>query len=140
MNLKIRQIFLEHANRVFTTPAQDPIVKEGTMIDWARVRELRDEIGEEEFREVVTLFLDEMELSLSRLEPNPTAQRAESDLHFLKGSSLNLGFSDLASLCQRGEQAAAAGAPSTVTPEEVRRLYSASKAEFMAQMPTQLGV
>ena len=27
-----------------TTPAQDPIVKEVTIIDWARVRELRDEI------------------------------------------------------------------------------------------------
>jgi len=140
MNRKIRQILPGHANHVFTSRVQGASVKEVAMIDWARVRELRDEIGEEEFREVVTLFLDEMETSLSRLEPNATAQRAESDLHFLKGSSLNLGFSDLASLCQRGERAAATGAPETVTPEEVRRLYSASKAEFMAQMPAQLGV
>ena len=31
------------------------------MIDWKRVRELRDEIGEEDFSEVVDLFLEEVE-------------------------------------------------------------------------------
>lgn len=100
------------------------------MIDWKRMETLRAEIGEEDLDEVVTLFLEEVEEVLDRL-PNPaSAKQRESDLHFLKGSALNLGFTDLAAACQRDEARAARG--ETVDPDPIIRLYSASKRAFRA--------
>ena len=37
------------------------------MIEWDRVAELRDEVGAEDFAEVVELFLDEVEATLARI-------------------------------------------------------------------------
>ena len=62
------------------------------MIDWSRVDDLRDEVGDEDFREVVDLFLDEVDEVIERMKHHPTHSSIEKDLHFLKGSSLNLGF------------------------------------------------
>lgn len=72
------------------------------MIDWLRMSELRDEIGQEGFDEVVDVFLEEAEEVVARLlhAPVPT----QEDLHFLKGSALNLGFVSVAQLCQDGER------------------------------------
>jgi HPt (histidine-containing phosphotransfer) domain-containing protein len=55
----------------------------------------------------------------------------ESLLHFLKGSALNLGFSDLALLCQTGERLAAQGDISTDL-NQIRAVYAASKMAFTA--------
>ena len=37
------------------------------MIDWARVSELRDEVGAEDFDEVVELFLEEVDEAIAAL-------------------------------------------------------------------------
>jgi HPt (histidine-containing phosphotransfer) domain-containing protein len=79
------------------------------VIDWDRVAALRAEIGEADFGEIVEMFLcesDEVIARLRRGRPDPTL---EAELHFLKGSALNLGFRLLADLCSKGERAAAAG-------------------------------
>ena len=78
------------------------------MINWDRVDELRSEIGEDGFAEVVELFLDEVETTVMRL-PSLPAAALEASLHFLKGSAWNLGFRDFGALCQDGERKAAAG-------------------------------
>lgn len=72
------------------------------MIDWLRMSELREEIGQDGFDEVVDVFLEEAEEVVARLlqAPFPTHE----DLHFLKGSALNLGFVAVAQLCQDGER------------------------------------
>ena len=108
------------------------------MINWDRVIELRDEIGADDFQEVVDLFLDEVEATLAGLQEATAVSEVESILHFLKGSALNLGFSGLAALCQAGESAAAQGDVSQVDREEVLRLYTASKSEFIAQLTDRL--
>lgn len=72
------------------------------MIDWERVAELQEEVGTEDFYEVVELFFEEVEEALDRLVTQNVAT-AES-LHFLKGSALNLGFEELAALCKVAEQ------------------------------------
>ena len=59
------------------------------------------------------------------------ARSLESLLHFLKGSALNLGFSDLALLCQTGERLAAQGEISTDL-NQIRAVYAASKMAFTA--------
>ncbi len=106
------------------------------MIDWARVAELRDEIGPEDFSEVLELFLSEVENAIDLLEGatgNPIV--TEEQMHFLKGASLNLGFADLAALCQRGERAAAQGDAGAIPPGGVRETFEASKLAFEKDFP-----
>ena len=79
------------------------------MIDWDRVAELRDEIGEESFNEVIDLFLTEADEVILRLRPDADPKSLESDCHFLKGAALNLGFKTLAAQCQLRETQAAKG-------------------------------
>lgn len=102
------------------------------MIDWERVAELRDEIGEAGFSEVLELFLDEVEAVVMRLGSRP--EKLEDDLHFLKGSAWNLGFASFGASCQNGERRAATGCGAEVDISEVIATYSASKKAFMARV------
>lgn len=101
------------------------------MIDWERVEELRDEVGAADFGEVVELFLEEVEEVLARLRVAPEPARLEEDLHFLKGSALNLGFATFSDLCQAGEKAAANGHAAQVDLAEILGAYEHSKPEFL---------
>jgi len=74
------------------------------MIDWARVDELRSEIGEDGFLEVAALFVEEIAKVIESLRPGMDSNALKSDLHFVKGSAVNLGFADLAGLCAAGER------------------------------------
>lgn len=100
------------------------------MIDWGRVRELRDEIGAEDFAEVVQLFLEETDEVAERLGSHMPENDVESALHFLKGSALNLGFKDLANLCQAGEKAAALSKFDVIDLNQVVAIYERSKTAF----------
>lgn len=103
------------------------------MIDWDRLRELRSEIGKDEFAEVAAMFLDEADEVVGRLSRTMTARELENTLHFLKGSALNLGFAALAHLCQDGERRAATG-DTAIDVEAVRAAYFASKTALTAGM------
>ncbi len=98
------------------------------MIDWERVNELRDEVGTEDFKEVVELFLEEVEEVIERLRSGPDPSRLEEDFHFLKGSALNLGFAALGDICQQGEKR-----PDSVNLSDVFETYGASKKEFLSE-------
>ena len=99
------------------------------MIDWERVKELRGEIGADDFAEVVEMFLQEADEAVTRLSPALTAKAMEADLHFLKGAALNLGFVALSGLCQDGERRAAGGS-TKVDLDSVAQVYRASKTAF----------
>jgi len=101
------------------------------MIDWDRVGSLRTEIGADDFAEVVDLFLEEVEEVIARLEAAPDPSRYEEDLHFLKGSALNLGFSALSDTCHDGERRAATGQAESVDIASLIRLYRASRTSFI---------
>lgn len=98
------------------------------MIDWTRISELRTEIGTEDFDEVVEIFLDEVDAAMDALGSDPSA--LETQLHFLKGSALNLGFAGFATLCQDGENRARDG-DGGVDLAEVRASYAASRDAFL---------
>lgn len=100
------------------------------MIDWERVRELRDEIGASDFADVVQLFLEETDEIAEKIVSNLPESEVESALHFLKGSALNLGFKDLANLCQIGEKAAAMGQHDKIDLNKVVAIYERSKTAF----------
>lgn len=97
------------------------------MIDWARVNDLRSEIGKEDFLEVVNLFLEEADEVVDALSGGPDLPQVESRLHFLKGSALNLGLTDLAALCQSGERSAAMGSSASVNLQQVAVVYQTSR-------------
>jgi histidine phosphotransfer protein HptB len=97
------------------------------MIDWKRVDELREEIGADGFAEVADMFLEEADQAVRTLVAGLPPDQVEGQLHFLKGSALNLGLSDLAAICQDGERKAAAGLGGSVDLAEVARVYQHSR-------------
>ncbi len=105
------------------------------MIDWSRVTELRDEIGAEDFGEVVEIFLEEVETVLDKLRAGDRNE-LEQNLHFLKGSALNLGFEQFSTLCQDGERLSSQGQSDGVDLPAVVTLYETSKTNFLTEMET----
>ncbi|MBW6416267.1 Hpt domain-containing protein [Celeribacter sp. PS-C1] len=101
------------------------------MIDWNRVEELRDEVGSDDFEEVVELFLEEVDEAITRMQTQPDDSRLEQDLHFLKGSSLNLGFAAFSTLCFEGETAARQGKTERIDLPKIFNSYAESRAEFL---------
>ncbi|MEN9061249.1 Hpt domain-containing protein [Ponticoccus litoralis] len=109
------------------------------MIDWARVEALVDEVGAEDFGEIVDLFLTEVDTAVAGLEAagdNPVL--LAEHMHFLKGAALNLGFDALARACQKGETAAAMNAPQAVTAAELQEIYNQSRGVFERDLPGKL--
>ena len=103
------------------------------MIDWKRVEELRDEIGADGFAEVADMFLDEAEEAVAALLAGLPDDKVEGQLHFLKGSALNLGLSDLAKICHDGERRAALG-HGGVDATQVAAVYRTSRAQLLARL------
>ena len=79
------------------------------MICWNRVQELKEEVGEDDFTEIVSLFLEETEAALGQLKAATDAEDIAALLHSLKGSALNLGFEEMSRLCNDGTGASAGG-------------------------------
>lgn len=77
------------------------------MIDWDRVTELQDEIGEEDFIEVGRMFIAEMQEKLEAMGELPAP--GTEDYHYLRGSAANLGLAEFADLCGTAEAAAKSG-------------------------------
>ncbi|MCP3972512.1 MAG: Hpt domain-containing protein [Rhodobacteraceae bacterium] len=107
------------------------------MIDWDRVGELRDEIGVDDFLEVVELFLEEVDEVIERMCNSPDPGQYEDDLHFVKGCALNLGFGSLAALCADGETRSAAGDCGSVDIPAVVANYRESKHQFLMQLASE---
>lgn len=96
------------------------------MIDWSRVEELRRDFGEDDFAEIVVLFLSEVQERLAMMATQPSSEPSE-DYHFLKGSAANLGFERLYQACSSAERDGDGGG--------VRKLcdiFEASKTEFLS--------
>lgn len=98
------------------------------IVNWARVAELTEEIGAEDFGEVVEIFLEECDGTAARLGASTSL---EADLHFLRGAAMNLGLDAMAAACQAGERAAAEGREAEVDRGALVRLYDASRAQFL---------
>ncbi|PVA10754.1 histidine kinase [Pelagivirga sediminicola] len=102
------------------------------MIDWARITELRDEIGADDFCDVVVLFLEEVEEEICQLRDGCETAQLEARLHMLKGSALNLGFRTFSEFCQRAETAAANGQHAQIDMPATLASFDASKTAFLS--------
>jgi len=101
------------------------------MIDWQRVICLRDEIGEDDFAEIVPIFIEEVSEITEKIRENVARSDLEEDLHCLKGSAVNLGFAEFADLCHKGESMAAKGAADSVDVVAILASFDASRAAFL---------
>lgn len=101
------------------------------MIDWERVRELREDVGDSEFRPILELFLDEIETIVFRLVGNRAAQMPD-DFHFLTGCARNLGFRGFGDLCEELEGLAQQNRLTRQRIEAALDVYSASKQAFVS--------
>lgn len=103
----------------------------GVMIDWKRVEELRGEIGADGFAEVADMFLEEADQAVKAMLAGLPTVEMEGQVHFLKGSALNLGFADLAAICQDAERKAAAGYGALVDAARIAAVYQASRKQLL---------
>ncbi len=102
------------------------------MIDWTRVASLKAETGDEDFEEIVLLFIEEVSEITDRLRENINLCSLEEDLHCLKGSAINLGFAEFSDLCSIGESMSAKGKGTAVDMAEILASFDRSKQAFLA--------
>ncbi|KPQ06912.1 MAG: putative kinase [Rhodobacteraceae bacterium HLUCCA12] len=103
------------------------------MIDWTQVDEMKLEMGTG-FNEVVSMFLDEVGEVIARLESGADPETLGADLHFLKGATLNLGFSDFADMCESGERLVQQDRGDAVDIDALLVCYRASREVFCARL------
>jgi HPt (histidine-containing phosphotransfer) domain-containing protein len=101
-------------------------------MNWARVDELRSEVGSDAFAEVMDLFLEETDDMAKRLSAAADPATLGDDLHFMKGAALNLGFDELADACRDAEHTLRDAGAGAVDLTSVLRAYADCKAELMA--------
>lgn len=104
------------------------------MIDWDRVHALREEVGPEDFEEVVELFLEEVDAEIEMLADVAQGAPLGEKLHFLKGSALSLGFARFSAICQQNEARIASDPHAAVDIDGLKGLYAASRSEFLADL------
>ncbi|MHC0052054.1 Hpt domain-containing protein [Actibacterium sp. D379-3] len=110
------------------------------MIEWNRVAELKKEVGADAFDEVVDLFLEEVEEVIARLRGTTDRTNLTDDLHFLKGSALNLGFEAFATQCGADEKRAARQGVDSVDLVALVDCYMRSREKFLAGLDAVLAV
>lgn len=99
------------------------------MVNWDRISELREEVGEDDLEEVVSLFFEEVEEVLATLDiAAPT--ELPGHLHFLKGSALNIGFAAVSNRCQAEEARLKENPEAACDIKGIQADYSASKSEL----------
>lgn len=102
------------------------------MINQTRLETLKEEIGEDDFAEVLEMFIEEVEDVIGRLKTDPDPAEFEADLHFLKSSALNLGFDAMSQICGTGEKEAAQGHFDPAGLTQVFETFAASKSELQS--------
>lgn len=104
------------------------------MIDRARLTELKNEMGEDDFDEVAEIFLEEMAETLDALIASTTAA-SPADFHALRGSASNLGFTGFAAACSEAEKRCQSG--DDVDLVQLVALFRASVAAAADDLPLQ---
>lgn len=105
------------------------------MIDWNRVAELREEVGPEDFAEVVDLFLQEVDEEIQKLSTMMPQDGLSEKLHFLKGGALSLGFSEFSSLCATAEAALTRNPAAAFDIDPLHQSYQSARRVFLSDLP-----
>lgn len=100
------------------------------MLNMSRISDLKEEVGEDDFAEVIGIFFEEVEEVLEEL-PQATGEGLAEKLHFLKGSALNLGLDTVGNLCRQAEVLVRDDPTSIPNIEEILKAYESSKAQLV---------
>lgn len=109
------------------------------MIDWNRVAQLREEVGPEDFAEVVDIFLQEVDEEIENLSSTPPGAGLSEKLHFLKGSALSLGFEEFSALCETGEAALTSDPDASFDVQRLFSSYQSARERFLSDLPGKFG-
>ena len=101
------------------------------MLNMSRIEELKAEVGVNDFIEVVELFCEEVEEILDALKDAKGSSLPEQ-LHFLKGSALNIGLDAVSTLCRQEELRLSADPNAVPDIVSIRAAYEASKGELFS--------
>jgi HPt (histidine-containing phosphotransfer) domain-containing protein len=101
------------------------------MLNRSRIDELREEVGEDGFAEVLDLFCEEVEEVLAGLPEVPAPELPER-LHFLKGSAINIGMEQVGDLCRTAEERIRADPASKPDLAAIRSAYDRSRKALAA--------
>ncbi|MFD1807811.1 Hpt domain-containing protein [Gemmobacter lanyuensis] len=101
------------------------------MIDWQRVAELEEEVGQDGLCEVITLFLEETDEVMARLSTDAAPQQLGRDLHFLKEVRSTLACGHLHN-CARRRAALRFWGAGRINLPLLRHLYEESKTALRA--------
>lgn len=101
-------------------------------VDWDHLNALRDDIGAEDFADVVLLFFSEIGERLDGMRAGSALPSAD-DFHFLRGSAANLGFVDMVRACETAEARCRDGAPPDLP--TVLAAFEAALAEVRRGVP-----
>jgi len=107
-------------------------MRETSMIDWKRIAELREDLGEDDVHALAQMFFEEADQVIDRLRQGGAGGTLEADMHFLAGSALSIGFVRLGTLCADYERLAAEGNSVMIDTGAVIRCYDQSVVEFRA--------
>ena len=99
------------------------------MINWERIAELQAEVGEDDFAEVLEVFFEEVEETMSTLNPEAPEELAGS-LHFLKGAALNIGMEALSDQCRDAETVLKSSEQHKINIDALRQTLDQSQAEL----------
>jgi HPt (histidine-containing phosphotransfer) domain-containing protein len=112
------------------------------MIDWNQLRQLQDDVGKDEMKEIVEVFILEVDEAIETLESNYNNLSFDdrcASFHFLKGCASNLGFKDFGNQCSAGEDASENRENPNFNITELTALYVGTKKilkeEYDKQMP-----
>lgn len=104
------------------------------MINWQRIDELRSEIGDEDFKDVLGIFLEEIDETTTRLEGGEVTD-LEGEMHAMKGSALNVGLADLAILCEKAERMAREGDDRAIDVKQIILCARQSRDQLEGRLP-----
>ena len=96
------------------------------LVNRKRLGELKEEIGHDEFGEVIEIFVEECDSAAAQLAEG-VGEEVGPVLHFLRGAAMNLGLDALAAACLEGERAAGRGESGRVDGPAIAALYDASR-------------
>ena len=102
------------------------------MIDWARINELKGEVGEDAVAEVVEIFFEEVDDAMAALGSAATPDSLADALHFLKGSAQNVGMTDVSDACAAQEGEVRAGNRTVADLSTIRSALNTARSDLMA--------
>lgn len=106
------------------------------MIDWTYIKQLETDVGASEFKNVVDLFLEEVDGEIELLRtPVSSPEILKSKMHFLKGSAYYLGFKEFGDLCAENEVLADAGRATEIDLNHLISIYDQSRLRFLDEAP-----